>query len=205
MSVCEAAIHFHGNPLTCVLCLVVPYKCCCCNQKWKQFSLCVSIVAQKKKIEFEQLLKSSLHFYPSSSSTFQDVSFTVLNTCTSTVSIFGYHNNLQFILLSVPESLCCVSRAGDALSAAGPLQTLKGSSVILEKFWTFFFFFFVQLCKRKYNQLAITHLNNPPTHLFLNLWSHFRWGPGRLPRVTLLCSLAVCLTSFSVKRRDFQE
>lgn len=86
-----------------------------------------------------------------------------LNTCTSTLSIFGYHNNLQFILLSVPESLCCVNRArGEMLYlAAGPLPTLKGSSVILEKFWTFFFF---QLCKRKYNQLAITHLNNPPPH-----------------------------------------
>lgn len=47
-------------------------------------------------------------------------------------------DDLCFILLSVLESLCCVSYTGDALTAAGPLLMLKGSPMISVKLWTFF-------------------------------------------------------------------
>lgn len=146
------------------ICLVVPYKCCCCDQKWKQFSLCVSIVAQfffliwAAAEVISPLLSIFFFNFPSCLSH-------CLNTCTSTVSIFGYHNNLQFILLSVPESLCCVNRAGGVgrcfILQRDLCRHWKAPPWTLEKFWTFVFF---QLCKRKYNQLAITHLNNfsPP-------------------------------------------
>lgn len=207
MVVC-AVFHFHGNLLTCVVFALLSL-----------FSVAVLIKSEKNKTTGTETsciclncltkiciwappeviyLLPSIFFFNLPSCLFHR-----LTTCTSTVShIFGNHHNFWFILLSVPESFCCVSHTGDALTAAGPLPTLKGSSVILEKLWTFFF---PTLQKEVQSAHSFEYFFPSP---FLNLWIHFRWGPGRLPRVPLLCSLAVCLTSFcvkSVKRRDFQE